>query len=130
MTSLNPSSPLKADQAEGSVDQKAVGVGSIVATSGAVVACAACCVVPLALPIVALAGFGGVLAWLSGAHVWITAVAVMIVVAAWAWLGWRTFSRRLRPARSTLIMMMIATGLLALALLWPRIEPALLQALR
>ena len=61
---------------------------------------------------------------------WITGLALAIVLAAWAWLGWRTFRRGHPLARSTVIMMTVSTLMLALALIWPRIEPALMAMLR
>jgi hypothetical protein len=130
MTSLTPGAPLNAEPAKGDPNQKAVGVGSIVATTGAVLGCAACCVVPLAFPVLALGASGAVLAWFAGAHMWITGVAFMIVLAAWGWLAWRTFRRGHPLARSTVIMMALSTLMLALALVWPRIEPALMAMLR
>lgn len=130
MTSLNPGAPLSAEPAKGDPKQKAVGVGSVVATTGAVLGCAACCVVPLAFPVLALGASGAVLAWFAGAHTWITGLAFLIVLAAWGWLAWRTFGRGHRLARSTVIMMTLSTVMLGLALLWPRIEPALMGLLR
>ena len=130
MTSLNPGAPLNAEPAKGDPNQKAVGVGSILATTGAVLGCAACCVVPLAFPVLALGASGAVLAWFAGAHMWITGVALLIVLAAWAWLAWRTFRRGHPLARSTVIMMTLSTLMLALALLWPRIEPTLMAMVR
>ena len=62
MTSLNPGAPLITEPAKSDPNQKAVGVGSIVATTGAVLGCAACCVVPLAFPVLALGASGAVLA--------------------------------------------------------------------
>ena len=130
MTSLTPGAPLNVEPAKGDANQKAVGVGSVVATTGAVLGCAACCVVPLAFPVLALGASGAVLAWFAGAHMWITGLALVIVLAAWAWLGWRTFRRGRPLARSTVIMMIGSTLMLALALIWPRIEPALMAMIR
>lgn len=130
MTSLSPGAPLTTEAATSDPNQKAVGVGSMVATTGAVLGCAACCVVPLAFPVLALGASGAVLAWFAGAHMWITGVAFMIVLAAWGWLAWRTFRRGHPLARSTVIMMTVSTLMLALALIWPRIEPALMAMLR
>lgn len=130
MTSLNPGVALDVEPAKGDPNQKAVGVGSIVATSGAVIGCAACCVAPLAFPVLALGASGAVLAWFAGAHMWITGLALLIVLAAWGWLGWRTLRRGHPLARSTVIMMSLSTLMLALALVWPRIEPALMGMMR
>lgn len=130
MTSLNPGAPLNAEPAQGDPNQKAVGVGSMVATSGAILGCAACCIVPLAFPVLALGASGAVLAWFAGAHMWITGLALLIVLAAWGWLAWRTFGRGHPLARSTVIMMTLSTIMLALALMWPWIEPLLMGLVR
>ncbi|MBU2419124.1 MAG: hypothetical protein KKG14_10525 [Alphaproteobacteria bacterium] len=45
-------------------------------------------------------------------------------------VAWRTFRRGHPLARSTVIMMALSTLMLALALVWPRIEPALMAMLR
>lgn len=106
---------------------KAAGAFAITAATGAVV-CAACCVLPFALPAVVLAGFGTVLSVLAGALVWVTALAVVTVAAAWACVGWQSLRSRSRPAPWTLYMMGGATGLTVVAVMWPRIEPALIRA--
>jgi hypothetical protein len=62
-----------------------------------------------AAPAVVLAGAGSILAWFAGAFAWMTGA---------------------RPATSTLYLMAVATVLLAVALLWPLIEPGLRMALR
>jgi cytochrome bd-type quinol oxidase subunit 2 len=111
------------------VTEKAARTAAVVSATGAV-ACGVCCVLPLALPAVALAGAGGILAWLAGAFVWMTAVAVVAVLGAWGWVWWESARSRARPAASTLYLMTFATTLLAVALLWPLIEPHLSIALR
>ena len=92
-------------------------------------ACAAACVASLLLPAIVLAGTGTLLAWLAGAHAWMTVLAILAVVTAWLWI-WRQASRsRPRPARSTLHIMGIATFLLAVALVWPLLEPHIVRTL-
>jgi hypothetical protein len=106
---------------------KAAGAFAITAATGAVV-CAACCVLPFALPAVALAGLGSVLALFAGALAWVTALAVVTVAGAWTWIGWQSLRSRARPALSTLYMMGSATALTTVAVVWPRIELALIRA--
>jgi hypothetical protein len=94
----------------------------------AAVTCAAARVAPLALPAVVLAVTGSMLAWLSGAHSWMTVLAALAVAAAWLWLWWHAIRTGLRPATSTFRILGIATFLLALAVLWPFIEPEIARA--
>jgi hypothetical protein len=95
----------------------------------AAAACAAACFAPLVLPAVLLAGTGSILAWLAGAHLWMTVLAILAVVAAWLWI-WREAQRLgMRPSSSTLRFMGIASFLLALALVYPLIEPQIVRAL-
>jgi hypothetical protein len=107
---------------------KAAGLTAATLATGAV-ACAACCVLPFALPAAALAGTGSILAWLVGAHAWVTGLAILPVIGAWAWIVWQTVQTRRRPAASTLYVMAAATALVAMAVLWPLIEPHLARAL-
>jgi len=93
-------------------------------------ACAAACVAPLLLPAIVLAGTGTMLAWLAGAHAWMTVLAILAVVTAWLWIWRQTTRKGSRPSRSTLRIMGIATFLLALALVWPLLEPHIVWALR
>ena len=99
------------------------------ACSCAAVACAAACVAPMALPAFVLAGTGAALAWLAGAHGWMTGLALLTVAAAWLWIGWETRRSGMRPSPSTLRFMGVATFLLALALVWPFVEPQIARAL-
>jgi hypothetical protein len=89
-----------------------------------------CCVLPFALPAVAAAGAGGALAWVGRAHGTMTLIASAIVVAAWISVGAQSRRARKRPAWTTLHAMVIATAVLALAIVWPRIEPYLIDLLR
>jgi hypothetical protein len=95
----------------------------------AATACSVACVAPLVLPAVVLAGTGTVLAWLAGAHAWMTGLALLAVVAAWLWI-WREARRTgTRPSPSTLRLVGVATFLLALALVYPLLEPEIARAL-
>jgi hypothetical protein len=95
----------------------------------AATACAAVCVAPLVLPAVVLAGMGTMLAWLAGAQGWMTGLALLTVAAAWLWV-WREAGRLgMRPSPSALHFMGVATFLLALALVWPLLEPQVARAL-
>ena len=108
---------------------KAAAATAVTVATGAV-ACGACCVLPFAMPAAALAATGGALAWLASVHAIVTVSAVLAVVGAWSWIGYETFRTGLRPATSTLYVMTAATGLLAVAMLWPVIEPQLISVLR
>jgi hypothetical protein len=107
---------------------KAAGLTAVTLATGAV-ACGACCVLPFALPAAALASAGGILAWFAGMHVWITALAVLAVIAAWVWIAWQSRRTRCRPAASTLSVMVAATALMGLAVLWPLVEEQLVPLL-
>lgn len=113
---------------KGTRDGKVVGA-TAAAVSTAAVACAVSCVLPFALPAVALASLGGVIAWLAGAHPLVSAAAFVMVLAAWLWVGYRSYRSRARPARTTLFVMLVATAMLGLALLWPRLEPTVVALL-
>lgn len=93
-------------------------------------ACGLCCVLPFALPAVALASAGGILAWLGGAQFWVTVLAGVIVATAWVWIAWRSARTKAKPASGTLFIMTIATGVLLLGVLWPHLEPLIIQALK
>jgi uncharacterized membrane protein YfcA len=95
--------------------------------SGAV-ACGVCCVLPFAFPAVAAAGTGSLLAWFAGAHNWATALAAVIVAGAWISIGFQSHRARRHPSRATFYTMALATAVLLLAVLWPRIEPHVIRA--
>ena len=107
---------------------KAAGLTAVTLATGAV-ACGACCILPFALPAVVLAGTGSILALLAEAHVWVTSLAFLAVIGAWGWVGWQTARTGCRPAASTFYLMVAATVLLGIAVLWPVIEPQLVHAL-
>lgn len=96
------------------------------ATAAGAVLCGVCCVLPFALPAVALATSGAVIAWVAAAYPWATTLAVTIVAAAWLWIAVTSVRTRAWPSRSTWYAMGTATMVLGLAVLWPRIEPALI----
>lgn len=104
----------------------------VVAASAAVTAtgaatCAIGCVLPFALPAFAMAGAGGIVAWLIQAHGWMTDLAFVVVTGAWFWIGWRSVRHKAVPTTWTLSAMAGATLLLGLALIWPTIEPIVLE---
>jgi hypothetical protein len=98
-------------------------------TAAGAVACGVCCVLPFAFPAVAAAGAGGVLAWFGGIQSWATSLATVIVGGAWIAVGIQSHQARAKPSRSTMYMMMLATAVLILAAMWPRIEPFVIRAL-
>jgi hypothetical protein len=106
----------------------AAGLTAVTLATGAV-ACGACCVLPFALPAAALASTGAVLAWVADMHAWMTGLAILAVIAAWGWIAWQTRRTRLRPAASTLYVMVVATALATVAVLWPLIERRLVPLL-
>ena len=101
-----------------------------VATASGVLVCGVCYVLPIAIPAITLAGTGSAIAWLAGAQGWATMIAVLVVAAAWGWIGLQSLLAKAKPAWATLYMMMIATVILMLGLLWPRIEPLIVTHLR
>lgn len=105
---------------------KAAGVTAVLATTGAVGACVLCCTLPVAFPAVALALLGGGVAFLGLAHMAMLVVGLVAVLAAWAWVWWQSRRTGRRPARVTIRLMIVATGLLGLAVIWPLIERPLL----
>jgi hypothetical protein len=108
---------------------KAAGLTAMTFATGAV-ACGACCVLPFALPAALLASGGGVLAWFAHINRWSAAAAVVTVGAAWAWIAWQTYRTRSKPAASTLTVMVAATALTTIAMIWPLIEKPLISLLR
>lgn len=110
-------------------NSKVAGTAAITASTAAV-ACAVCCVLPLALPAATLATVGGTLALFAGAYRWLAPLAVLAVVAAWIWVGYQSRTSAKRPAHSTLVIMGVATAMMLLSLLWPRIEPIAIEVFR
>jgi hypothetical protein len=103
-------------------------VGTVAtATACSALACAACCVLPFALPSVMLTGIGGLIAWMARSAGWIADLALIAVAGGWVWLVWQSVRARMKPAKSTLCAMGIATVASALALGWPLYEASLLH---
>jgi hypothetical protein len=121
-------SEIKSDTTPRGPGRIAGGAAAIVATGA--LACGVCCVLPFALPAAALAMSGGMLAWFGRLYGWMTLAAVAAVVASWAWVGWQSLRSRKRPARSTTVTMLVATGILAAAVAWPHIEGPIRNLLR
>jgi hypothetical protein len=59
-----------------------------------------------------------------------TLIASAIVVGAWVSVGAQSRRARKRPASLTLYAMAVATAVLALAIVWPRIEPYIIDLFR
>jgi cytochrome bd-type quinol oxidase subunit 2 len=106
---------------------KAAGTAAIAALAAA--ACTACCILPFTLPAVILASAGGTIAVLDHAHAWVTRLAIFAVACAWLWIAWQLRKTQRRAARSTVVVMIIATLLTTVAASWPVIEPVALNAL-
>lgn len=102
---------------------KVVAAAAAITATGAL-ASAAGCILPFALPAVALAGAGSIVAWLVQAQGWMMNLALVAVTSGWIWGGWLSLKHRSRPALSTVGAMAAATLALALAGIWPVIEPA------
>jgi hypothetical protein len=103
--------------------------GAAVMTALAAAACTACCILPFTLPAVILASAGSTIAILDHAHGRVTRLAILAVACAWLWITWQVRKARRRPARSTVVVMIIATLLTAVAASWPVIEPMAFNAL-
>jgi cytochrome bd-type quinol oxidase subunit 2 len=109
------------------VGGKAAGAAAMTALAAA--ACTACCILPFTLPAVILASAGGTIAVLDHAHAWVTRLAILAVTCAWLWIAWQVRKTQRRAARSTVVVMIIATLLTAVAASWPMIEPMAFNAL-
>jgi hypothetical protein len=107
--------------------ERTASVAALTMATGAV-ACGVCCVLPFAFPAVAAASTGSLLAWFAGAHNWATALAAVIVGGAWVSIGFQSHRAGRKPSRATLYTVALATAVLALAMLWPRIEPHVIRA--
>lgn len=107
--------------------ERTASVAALTTAAGAV-ACGVCCVLPFGFPAVAAAGTGSLLAWFAQAHSWATALAGVVVAGAWVSIRLQSRRARRRPSRATLYTMALATAVLGLAVLWPRIEPHVIRA--
>lgn len=118
------------DQAtSGGLAQKAVGGGTLAASTTAFVACAACCALPLLIPALALGASGAVLAWLAGAHTWLRIIAALAVLAAWGWAIRERVVRRRRVRIMTWVLLSVSSVLTVIAFFWGGIEPSLMRLL-
>lgn len=107
---------------------RVAGGAAALAAIGAL-ACGVCCVLPFALPAAVLDASGGVLAWFAGLTPWITRAGPRRGHRRLSLGRPPTLRTRRRPATSTLITIAAASALLAVALAWPRIEPAIIGVL-
>jgi hypothetical protein len=96
---------------------------------GTAAACTACCVLPFTLPAVILANVGSIITLVDHAHGWMTWLAVVAVAGAWVWIGRQAIRTRIKPAASTLSMMVIATVVMTLAASWPLLKPTVFHTL-
>ena len=121
-------SPIAEEEAARAPSGKIVAATAAATATGAL-ACAACCVLPFAFPAVAIAGTGSIIAWLVGAQGWTMGIALIAVAGGWIWVGSQSLRHKARPAMSTLGAMGAASVLLALAAVWPMVEPILIELL-
>jgi hypothetical protein len=108
---------------------KVVGASAALAASGAL-ACSICCVLPFALPAGVLAVGGGVVSWFAKATPWAMRIALLAVLAGWAWVIVQSFRTKRRPARSTLLTIALATLVFAAAAVWWHFEREIIHLLR
>ena len=105
----------------------AAGAAGLIALAAA--ACTGCCILPFTLPAAILAVAGSSIALLDHAHVWVARIAIATVAAAWLWIGWQARRRGRRLARTTLVMMIVASLLAGAAASWPLLEQPVFSAL-
>ena len=67
------------------------------------------------------------LVWIDAATKVMFIAALLSVIGAWGWVIYRAGSTGKRTARTTLLMMQIATAVLALGLAFPVYEPFLIE---
>ncbi len=119
---------LEAPESPGMMDKAAP--RAALATSGSAMACVACCVLPVAFPAIALAGGGAMLVWIDAATKMMFVAALLSVIGAWGWVIYRARSTGKRTAKTTLLMMQIATAVLALGLAFPVYEPFIIKLIK
>lgn len=113
-----------------------VGMG-VLAGLGAVLAAASCCVLPLALAALGVgAGLSAALVWLEPLRGPLTALSLLAVAGGWwAWLRRRnacstSASCAARSSGGSILAMLVAgTALVAIALVWNRLEAPLMKAI-
>ena len=103
--------------------------GAASLTALAAAACAGCCILPITLPAAILAVAGSSIAVLDHAHVLVSRLAIVIVAGVWLWMGWQAWRRGRRVARTTLVIMVLASLLAGTAASWPLFEPAVFKAM-
>ena len=112
------------------IKQERTACSVAVVSTGAAVACGLCCVLPFAIPAVTVAGLGGVLAWFARAQGSMTLLAAAMVGGAWVSVWVQSRRAQASPSRLTWYAMGLATAMLGLAWVWPRIEPAIIRAVQ
>lgn len=114
--------------------ERVLGWSALGGAAAAVFAWAACCVLPMGLSVAGLSLAGT--AMVAGQRTWLTLGAAVLLTAGW-WSVWRR--RRTcavdatcaPPSRLAISLLVVATTLIALALIWqPLIEPWALMLLR
>ena len=103
--------------------------GAASLTALAAAACTGCCILPFTLPAAVLAVAGSSIAVLDHAHLWVSRLAIAIVAGAWLWIGWQIRRRGRRMARSTLVIMILASLLAGAAASWPLLERQVFSAM-
>jgi hypothetical protein len=106
-----------------------VGASASVAAVGAL-ACGVCCILPFALPAAVLAMSGGVIGWFAKATPWALGIAVIAVLSGWGWVARQTLRTKLRPAKSTYVLMGLATVMLVTSIMWWHFERDVILLLR
>jgi len=109
MTTSNPEEP-----GGPAVTEKGIAFGGIFASSAALISAAACCVLPLVF--VSLGIGASALSFLVPYHWPLTIVAGVAIAAGWV-LALRNWSRG-AVARSTIVVLGLATLLLVLSVAW------------
>jgi hypothetical protein len=109
--------------------EKAASITAATLATGAA-ACAACCILPFALPAAALASIGSIIALFEHAYRWMTDLASVVAIASWAWIAWQSLHNSRKPSTLSLSIMVMASGIITIALLWPLIERPIIEALR
>lgn len=103
--------------------------GAAAFTALAAAACTGCCILPFTLPGAILAVAGSSIALLDHAHVWMTWLAIAIGAGAWLWIGWQAWRHSRRVARTTLVMMVLASLLTGAEASWPLLEQPVFSAI-
>jgi hypothetical protein len=108
---------------------RVVGGSAALAATGAL-ACGICCVLPFALPAAVLAVGGGVVSWFAKATPWAMHIALLAVLAGWAWVIIQSVRTKRQPARSTLLTLTFAAVVFAAAAVWWHFEREIIHLLR